>query len=386
VADECCAENLVAHGVTRMSRKIVMSGMRATGRLHLGNYWGALRNWVDLQEERECYFMVADWHMFCTSYEETARLQENIREMVLDWLAAGIDPEKAVVFQQSRVPQHAELTLALGMVTPISWLENNPTYKEQLQELSKTKLSRALEEQGVLSATQREKVAGQKLETVAPDQEKVRSEMRTLGFLGYPVLQTADIVLYGAHEVPVGKDQMPHVEISREIVRRFNGIYADTLVEPKGVLTQTPKVNGTDGRKMSKSYGNALDLTETPESLGQKVMKMYTDPTRIRKDDPGHPEPCEKNPPGCSVFALHKLYGDDAPARKMDCEQGKIGCVGCKKDLLKFLEEPFGEFRERRETFAKKGLVEDILMQGSEKARERAERTMEKVRAAMNLR
>ncbi|MDE2290876.1 MAG: tryptophan--tRNA ligase, partial [Elusimicrobia bacterium] len=285
--------------------KTVMSGMRPTGRLHVGHYWGALRRWVELQAEARCFFMVADYHMLTTGYEETGRLQEYVRDMVLDWLAAGVDPEKAVVFQQSRVPQHAELTLLLSMVTPISWLENNPTYKEQLQELGRTKLGKALQDEGILGKARRESVAGAQLEAVEAEGDAAKLELRTAGFLGYPVLQTADIALYGAHLVPVGQDQLPHLEISREIVRRFNGFYGEVLVEPAASVTPQAKVPGLDARKMSKSYGNAVDLFETPESLQPKVMSAYTDPLKVRAKDPGHPE-------GCVVFALHRLYSDFA--------------------------------------------------------------------------
>ncbi len=348
------------------AKKIVMSGMRATGRLHLGNYWGALKNWVAMQEDYDCYFGVADWHMFTTEYEDTTHLKTHVREMVLDWLTAGLDPEKCVIFQQSRVPQHAELSLLLSMVTPISWLENNPTYKEQLQELAKTKLGKALEEK-------------QEVEEVAPDAEKTKRELRTHGFLGYPVLQTADIALYGAHFVPVGQDQEPHIEISRHIVRKFNHIYGDVLVEPQAKKTDTPKVPGIDARKMSKSYGNGVELFETQEGLRQKVMEMYTDPTKARAKDPGHPE-------GCVVFAMHKLYSDYAQKREEECRAGALGCVACKKDVIKSMEAPYETFRVNRAKFDKPGLVEKILEKGSRKAGETAERTMERVRKAMNLR
>lgn len=356
-----------------------MSGMRPTGRLHLGNYYGALEKWIELQDEYECFFGVADWHMLTTGYENTARLNEDVRDMVLDWLTAGLDPEKCVFFRQSFVPQNAELTLLLGMITPISWLENNPTYKEQLQELGKTKLSKALEGAGVISKEIRQKVAQAPLEAIKPDPKKNRLELRTSGFLSYPVMQTADIAVYGAGLVPVGQDQLPHLEISREIVRRFNGVYGDVLVEPKPIVTQNRKVPGIDSRKMSKSYGNGIDLFETVDSLSPKVMDMYTDPMKIRKDDPGHPE-------GCVVFAMHKLYSDFADRREVECKAGQIGCFQCKKDLLGSMDGPFAEFREKRAKYDKPGLVEEILEAGSAKARDSAEATMERVRKAMNLR
>lgn len=354
--------------------------MRATGRLHLGNYWGALKNWVVMQDEHDCFFSVADLHMFTTGYEESGRLQEHVREMVLDWLTAGLDPERCTIFQQSRVPQHAELALLLSMVTPISWLENNPTYKEQLQELGRTKLSKALEEkQGVFSKVNREKIAGQELEEIGIDEEKTRRELRTHGFLGYPVLQTADIALYDAHYVPVGQDQLPHIEISREIVRRFNSIYGEILIEPDAKVTPTPKVPGIDARKMSKSYGNSVDLFESAETLKQKVMEMYTDPTKARAKDPGHPE-------GCVVFAMHQLYSDFAARREEECRAGALGCVACKKDVLRSMAPTFAEFRRNREKFDQPGLVEEMLERGSSRAEETAERTMCRVRKAMNLR
>lgn len=366
------------------AKKTVLSGMRPTGRLHLGNYWGALRKWVSLQDEYECWFFVADWHMLTTGYEQTGALQQNVREMVLDWLAAGLDPEKCVLFWQSKVPQHAELSLLLSMVTPISWLENNPTYKEQLQELGKTKLSRALEEGGVPSKALREKLQDQKLEAVEPGEE-ARLELRTLGFLGYPVLQAADILLYGADFVPVGQDQLPHLEITREIARRFNSIYGPVLREPQAMTTPSARLPGVDGRKMSKSYANAVDLVETPQTLKAKVFSMYTDPLKVRANDPGHPEPCPENEPGCVVFAMHRLYSPHWEARREECRKGAIGCVACKNDLLKGLEAPFGEFRSRRERFTP-AQVDEVLEKGSLRAREAAERTLERARKAMNLR
>ena len=330
-----------------MAREVVVSGMRPTGRLHIGNYWGALKNWISLTDRYECYFFVADWHMLTTGYADTAALQGNVREMVLDWLAAGLDAKKCVIFKQSDVPEHAELALLLGMVTPLSWLENNPTWKEQLLEL-----------------------AG--------------NESKTFGFLGYPVLQAADILLYRGSRVPVGQDQLPHVEISREIVRRFNGVYGEVLTEPQPLLTPTPKIPGTDGRKMSKSYGNTVDIYETKDSLEGKVMSMYTDKTKIRANDPGHPEPCPENPPGCVVYALHKLYTQGWENIGEDCRAGRLGCVADKKNLLQSLDGPFAEFRRAREGVS--GKVDDILAEGAKKARAVAVRTLDQVRRAMRLR
>jgi tryptophanyl-tRNA synthetase len=357
-----------------VSKDIVFSGMRPTGRLHIGNYWGALKNWVDLQAKYPCIFSVADWHMLTTGYDDTSKLQDNIREMVLDWLAAGVDTEKAIVFKQSDVTEHAELALLFGMVTPLGQLENNPTWKEQLQELAKTKLSKAMEEGG-----------GEK---VAVAEAPVDQSARTFGFLGYPVLQAADILLYHGTKVPVGQDQLPHLELSREIARKFNHYYGQVFAEPQPLLTPTPKVPGADGRKMSKSYGNTVDIFETKDSLSKKVMAMYTDPTRKKATDPGHPEPCDANPPGCTVFALHKLYADAAfvAERKKVCEAGQIGCVACKKDLLAEMDKPFADFRERREKYAADPkLVNQVLKDGAEKARKIAQKTMTEVRRAMRL-
>jgi len=361
--------------VTR--KDVVFSGMRPTGRLHIGNYWGALKNWVELQSKYPCVYSVVDWHMLTTGYDDTSKLQENVREMVLDWLAAGVDPEKSIVFKQSDVTETAELALLLGMITPLGSLENNPTWKEQLQELSKTKLSKAVDEG---------KAAAQSNVVVA--EAPADQSLRTFGFLGYPVLQAADILLYHGNKVPVGQDQLPHLELSREIARKFNHYFGQVFAEPQPLLTPTPKVPGADGRKMSKSYGNTVDIFETRESLQKKVMAMYTDPTRIKKDDPGHPEPCAENPPGCTVFALHKLYADDAfvQERRKVCIAGQIGCVACKKDLLAEMEKPFAEFRERREKFAHDPkLVDSVLKQGAEKARQIAQKTMTEVRKAMRL-
>ena len=367
---------------SRSRETIVFSGMRPTGRLHLGNYFGALKNWADLQNQYRCYFCVADWHMLTTGYENTSSLQENIREMVLDWLAAGLDPEKCVIFKQSDVSEHAELALLLAMTTPLSWLESNPTWKEQLQELAKTKMTKLVETIGSAFAPEEENaidISGK----LRPD-----SMRRTYGFLGYPILQAADILLYSGTKVPVGKDQLPHVEISREITRQFNRAYGEIFAEPEALLTPTSKVPGTDGRKMSKSYGNTVELFEMEESLKKKIQTMYTDPTRIKASDPGHPEPSPENPPGCSVFSLHKLYAekDFVAKREEDCRAGKIGCVACKKDLSSEMKEPFARFRETRARFSSdSGLVQKILNQGAQKARAVAQETMQRVRRAMRL-
>jgi tryptophanyl-tRNA synthetase len=348
-----------------------------------------------------CIFSVADWHMLTTGYNDTTSLQANVREMVLDWLAAGLDPAKCVIYRQSDVAEHAELALMLGMVTPLSAVENNPTWKEQLQELSKTKMGKALsgKEEEALAA---EAMAHAKAGGAAPlkalkaadkaietaEATAAQYEIRTYGFLGYPVLQAADILLYHGTKVPVGQDQLPHLELSREIARRFNNAFGEVFAEPQPLLTPTPKVPGLDGRKMSKSYGNAVDIYETGDSLKSKIMSARTDPNRKKATDPGHPEPCPENEPGCSVYALDKLYADPAfVARRGDeCREGRIGCVACKKDLLAFMEPPFADFRKRREEAAASGRVDEILADGARKARAIAQKTMDEVRRAMRIR
>ncbi|MBI4395995.1 MAG: tryptophan--tRNA ligase [Elusimicrobia bacterium] len=324
-------------------KKNILSGMRPSGKLHLGNYWGALHRWLELQNGGDqCFFMVADLHALTTGYEDTGSIKSNIEEMVLDWLAAGLDPEKSVIFQQSRVPEHAELALLLSMITPLGWLERIPTYKEQLRELS-------------------------------------GREIATHGFLGYPVLQAADILLYKAYGVPVGEDQLSHLELCQEIARRFNHIYGPVFQEPKALLGQTPKVPGLDGRKMSKSYGNAVELTETSEGLWQKISRMYTDPQKIRANDPGHPE-------GCVVYALHKIYNSQSAVRETECREGRIGCVACKKHLLSLMEPALKPLHEKRAELAKKpNLVRDVLEAGNEKAHQAARTTLDEARRAMNL-
>lgn len=367
---------------------VVFSGMRPTGRLHLGNYWGALHNWVGLQSRYASFFCVVDWHMLTTGYEDTSALQENVREMTLDWLAAGIDPQKSVVFKQSDVPEHAELALMLSMVTPLSWLENNPTWKEQLQELAKTKAGLAAVAALETAGGPPTSTAKTREELIAEQEQRAAAErLRSHGFIGYPVLQAADILLYRGTKVPVGQDQLPHVELSRQIARRFNQFFGQVLTEPEALLTPTPKVVGLDGRKMSKSYANALDISEGEESLRKKVMASYTDPNRKKATDPGHPEPCPENPPGCPVYAFHKLYADAAfAARRGDeCREGRLGCVACKKDLLGFMEPAYAEFRKRRASYDP-AAVDKLLAEGAEKARAVARKTMDEVRRAMRLR
>ena len=393
----------------------VLSGMRPTGRLHLGNYHGALRNWVQLQYRYECFFFVADWHMLTTGYEDTARLQEFVREVLIDWLAAGLNPGVATLFIQSHVPEHAELHLLLSMITPLGWLERVPTYKDQIEQLKE-------------------------------------KDLATYGFLGYPLLQSADILVYRAAYVPVGEDQVAHVELTRETARRFNHVYgrepdfeakaeravkslggrnttlyrqlrrrfqehgerealeraralvqsnnritvADRerllgylegtgvtiLPEPQVMLTETPRVPGTDGRKMSKSYGNTIEIREDPESVAKKLRAMQTDPARARRTDPGDPDKCP-------VWDLHKIYSDDTTRKwaAEGCRSAGIGCLDCKQPVIEKIVAEVSEMRRRAQEYDENPeLLRDIVAEGAEKAREAARETMEEVRRAMHLR
>ena len=327
-----------------MINKRIVSGMRPTGKLHLGHYHGVLANWQMLQEEFECFFFAADWHSLTTEYENTEGIVENTYEMVLDWLAFGIDPQKSTVFLQSRVPQHAELNLILSMITPVSWLERNPTYKEMRENLSAKDLS-------------------------------------TFGFLGYPVLMASDIIVYKATRVPVGHDQLPHLEITREITRRFNYLYGEVFPEPAALLTENPKVLGLDGRKMSKSYGNAIFLSETAEETGKKIMSMVTDVQRPRRTDPGEPD-------RCVAFSLHRLYTPEEERARIvtECRGAEIGCVDCKKILARNVVAELAPFRERRRELATQPeLVEQVLAEGNRRASAEAARTMQEVRKAIKM-
>jgi tryptophanyl-tRNA synthetase len=327
-----------------MKNKRIVSGMRPTGKLHLGHYHGVLSNWLQLQQEFECFFFAADWHSLTTEYASTEGIKDNIRDMVLDWLAFGIDPEKSTVFTQSRVPQHAELNLVLSMITPVSWLERNPTYKEMQENLTTKDLS-------------------------------------TFGFLGYPVLMAADIIVYKAARVPVGQDQIPHLELTREIARRFNFLYGEVFPEPAALLTETPKVVGLDGRKMSKSYGNAIFLSDSAEETQKKVMSMVTDAQRPLRKDPGEPD-------RCVAFTLHSLYVPEEKRSEIvsACRSAQIGCVDCKKILAQCMVDTLAPFRSRREELAEKPqLIDEVLEKGSIKAAGEAGRTMDEVRAALKV-
>jgi tryptophanyl-tRNA synthetase len=328
-----------------MSRPRILSGMRPTGALHLGNYLGALENWVSLQDTYECYFSIVDWHSLTTDYADPSSIRESVIEVATDWLAAGLDPTRSTLFIQSLVPQHAELHLLLSMIVPVPWLERVPTYKEQQQQLSDKDLS-------------------------------------TYGFLGYPLLQTADIIVYKANAVPVGEDQAPHVEIAREIVRRFNNFYGEVFPEPQTLLTEAKRIPGTDGRKMSKSYGNAIYLKDDPETVRQKLRPMMTDPARKRRTDPGDPDVCP-------VFDLHRAFSPPETREwaAAGCRSAGIGCLDCKAKLAEHMLERLAGIHARRPELAKRpDTVWDILIEGSKKAREVAEATMEDVRGAMKIR
>ena len=325
-------------------RKRVLSGMQPSGLLHLGNWLGALDNWKALQEQYDCFFFVADWHALSTNYADTSRIREFVREMLIDWLAAGIDPARSTLFIQSRVPDHAVLHLLLSMIIRISWLERNPTYKEKQEEIKERDLS-------------------------------------TYGFLGYPVLQAADILLYKADYVPVGKDQLPHLELTRELARRFNNLYRPVLLEPQEHLTKFPKVLGTDGRKMSKSYGNTINLSDSEPVVRQKLKTMVTDPARVRRHDPG-------NPDVCPVFDFHKIF---SPLPVIDqvnreCRTAEIGCIDCKKLVADRIVERMAPMWEARAKLTKDPeQLEEVIEEGSRRAASVAHRTLEEVNAAMKI-
>jgi tryptophanyl-tRNA synthetase len=325
------------------ARDRVLSGMRPTGKLHLGNYLGALDNWVKLQDDYDCFFFVANWHALTTDAKNSAEAPANTVEMAADWLGAGLDPERSTLFIQSRVPEHAELHLLFSMVTPLGWLERVPTYKEMVEQLG--------------------------------------LEAPSYGLLGYPLLQAADILMYKPQWVPVGVDQVPHIELTREVARRFNHTWRPVFPEPQAKLTQIPRVPGTDGRKMSKSYDNAIYLSDPPEVITAKIKPMVTDPARKRRSDPGNPEVCP-------VFDLHRIFTpeSDREAAATGCRTAGIGCLDCKGVLLKHVLPPLEAIRERRQRFAERPReVVEILREGSRRAQQTAQRTMEEVRDVVGL-
>ncbi len=357
-------------------KPVVVSGARPTGRLHLGNYWGTLKNWVELQNKYDCYFFVADWHALTTGADKSESLAANTREMVLDWLAIGLDPAKAVFFRQSDVKPHAELALLLGMVTPISWLLRNPTFKDQLQELYKQKYKGQEDKMKKAEGVTRQLAEAHGYDA---DELALHSDMAVYGFLGYPVLMAADILLYDATHVPIGRDQLPHLELTRDMARRFNHVFGgDVLKEPEPLFTSSPVVPGLDGRKMSKSYGNTISIFEDAKSLEAKVKKMYTDPQKLKLDDKGHPE-------GCVVCAFHRLYNPDWKAREQECREGRIGCGACKKRLAELMEKEIGALRARRAGLAASVDPEKILAEGAAKARAAADAKMKAASRAAGL-
>ena len=327
------------------SKKRVVSGMRPTGRLHLGHLVGALQNWELLQRQYDCFYFVADWHALTSHYASTGQIVEDALDNAADWLGAGVDPEKSTLFVQSMVPEHAELYLLLQMITPIPWLERVPTYKEQMEQLAERDLS-------------------------------------NLGFLGYPLLQTADVIIYDAHYVPVGDDQVPHLELSREVVRRFHGFYGEIFVEPQPLLTPTPRLPGLDNRKMSKSYNNTIDLSDSPDDVVKKVRQMYTDPKRVRADIPGTVE-------GNPVFVYHDAFNPDRAEvedLKARYRAGKVGDVEVKTKLAAAVNAMLEPIRVRRaDALRRPGYLKEVLVDGSKKARSVARETMARVRDAVKL-
>jgi tryptophanyl-tRNA synthetase len=327
-----------------MGKQRLVSGIQPTGQMHLGNYLGAVQNWVALQDEFDAFFMIVDLHALTTVYEDPSALRRRKYELALDLLGAGVDPEKACLFYQSDVRQHSELHLVLSMITPLPWLERVPTYKDKMADIKE-------------------------------------KDLHTYGFLGYPVLQAADILLYKGEVVPVGKDQLPHLELAREIVRRFNHLYKTALPEADEKLTKFPVLPGLDGKKMSKSYGNTLPISDSAEDLEKKVLRMVTDPGRVRLTDPGNPEVCP-------VFAYHKLFSSEDQVSSIDasCRTAAIGCVDCKRQCAASVNHLLSEFRERRARYeGQEALVEEILKKGALRAQEVAEETLSEVRSAIGL-
>jgi len=323
-------------------RRRIMAGMRPTGRMHVGHLLGALNTFIALSEGNDCFYEIADLHALTTKFERSREIAGDVREMVTDWLAAGLDPGKCTIYLQSHIPEISELAVLLSMIVPVSWLERVPTYKDQINALGQ--------------------------------------EIATHGFLGYPVLQTVDIAAFKGEGVPVGQDQLPHLELCREIVRRFNHLYGAVLVEPEAILSETPYVPGTDGRKMSKSYDNALMLADDDAATIAKVKDMFTDPEKIRKSDPGHPETCP-------VFFFQQIVnGPNAESIAHRCRAGQLGCVENKGDMAAHLNRFLAPIRERRrEIEAKPGYVDEIIAEGTKKARSIAQTTLAEVRSAMGL-
>ena len=327
-----------------MNKKRIVSGMRPTGKLHLGHLHGALNNWKNLQDDYDCFYFIADWHALTSEYADTRIIKGSIYDIIMDWISIGLDPEKATFFIQSHIKEHAELHLIFSMITPLPWLERNPTYKDQLKELSQKDIS-------------------------------------TYGFLGYPVLQAADILMYKASGVPVGEDQAPHVEMTREIARRFNHLYEEVFPVPDVLLTPTSKILGLDRRKMSKSYDNAIFLTDSDDDIDRRVGQMITDTQRARRSDPGRPEVC-------NVFSFHEIYTDKETVKQIDkeCRTAEIGCVDCKKIMARGLKKALEPIKEKRaELEVDIDRVRDIIEQGNARARTIARETMADVRESVGI-
>jgi tryptophanyl-tRNA synthetase len=322
-----------------MAKEIMLSGMQPTGRLHLGNLEGALKNWVGLQNDYKMYLCIVDWHSLTSDYNHTNDLKGRIMEVAIDYLAAGLDPKKCAIFVQSQVKEHAELHLLFSMLVPVPRLARVPSYKEKRKELG----------------------------------------LDSYGFLGYPLLQAADILIYKANYVPVGQDQLPHIELTREVARKFNSLYGEVFPEPDAKLTKFPIIPGTDGRKMSKSYNNEITIAESPEETTQKIMKMFTDPKKIYKGDPGHPEKCP-------VYLLHQIYTPEYQRVYKTCHSGELGCVECKKILAENLNKALKDIRDKRKKFEKDPkLVQKILQDGAKEAQAKAKKTMREVRKVMKM-
>ena len=326
-------------------KKRIVSGMRPTGKMHLGHLHGALNNWMNLQEKYECFFFIADWHALTSEYANTTIIKESVHEILKDWISAGLDPEKSTFFIQSKITEHTELHLVFSMITPLPWLERNPTYKEQLRELT-------------------------------------QKDLYTYGFLGYPVLQAADILMYKANGVPVGEDQAPHVELTREIARRFNHLYQKEIFpEPETLLAPTSRILGLDRRKMSKSYNNAIYLTDTDKEILTKTSQMITDPQRVRRSDPGDPDVC-------NVFTFHQIYSPEDTVNRIneECRNAEIGCVECKKIMAESLINALQPIREKRnELDAHPDIVKEIIDKGNKSAKSIAEKTMAEVKDVIGI-
>ncbi len=376
-----------------MPKKRLMSGMRPTGKLHIGHYLGALGNWKKLQDEYDCFYSIVDWHALTTGYRQTEEIPDNIREMLLDWLSCGINPDKSTIYVQSHIPQIAELHLLLSMIVPTAWLERVPTYKDQLQELLKQRMAQKVhipDKEGsdstLIDQADFLNKSGEYIQQHSLREEAAkRSEMEylaTYGFLGYPLLQTADILAVKGEVVPVGQDQLPHLELAREIVRRFHFIFKKNLFpEPESLLSEAPFVPGIDGRKMSKSYSNGIFISDPPEEIQKKVKQTITDPQKIHKGDPGRPEIC-------NIFFYHRFFSPEplVSETEKNCKNGSLGCVECKKNLSNSLISKLAPIREARETLSKDpNRITKILKDGAEKARITAEKTLTEAKTSMRL-